>query len=152
MDSLFRRWEDIENPNIFKSGYRVCLNGPVVKNLPVYAGDSTDVNSIPGSGRFPWRKKWQSTPVFLPGKPQGQWSLTGYSPWGRKLRYYLATEQQHRSVQLWEGVENGKTVNKNLAKGEGTIHLHSLWWKELVQRETAASLCKVLKLQLQTDN
>ena len=24
--------------------------------------------SIPGSGRFPWRRKWQLTPVFLPGE------------------------------------------------------------------------------------
>ena len=23
-------------------------------------------------------------PVFLPGESQGQWSLVGYSPWGRK--------------------------------------------------------------------
>ena len=30
-----------------------------------------------------WRKKWQPTPVFLPGKSHG-WSLVGYSPWGRK--------------------------------------------------------------------
>ena len=34
----------------------------VVKNLPANAGD---VGSIPGSGRFPWRRKWQLTPVFL---------------------------------------------------------------------------------------
>ena len=32
-----------------------------------------------------WRKKWQSTPVFLPGEPHGQRSLVGYSPWGRKV-------------------------------------------------------------------
>ena len=31
-----------------------------------------------------WRKKWQPTPVFLYGKSQGQRSLAGYSPWGRK--------------------------------------------------------------------
>ena len=31
-----------------------------------------------------WRRKWQSTPVLLPGKSQGQRSLVGYSPWGRK--------------------------------------------------------------------
>ena len=31
----------------------------------------------------PWRRKWQSTPVFLPGESQ-QRSLAGYSPWGRK--------------------------------------------------------------------
>ena len=32
----------------------------------------------------PWRRKWQSTPVPLPGKSHGQKSLVGYSPWGRK--------------------------------------------------------------------
>ena len=31
-----------------------------------------------------WRRKWQSTPVFLPGEFYGQRSLTGYSPWGYK--------------------------------------------------------------------
>ena len=31
-----------------------------------------------------WRRKWQSTPVLLPGKSQGQRSLVGYSPWGCK--------------------------------------------------------------------
>ena len=31
-----------------------------------------------------WRRKWQPTPVFLPGKSHGQRSLAGYSPWGRK--------------------------------------------------------------------
>ena len=30
-----------------------------------------------------WRRKWQSTPVFLPGESHGL-SLVGYSPWGRK--------------------------------------------------------------------
>ena len=31
-----------------------------------------------------WRRKWQPTTVFLPGKSHGWRSLTGYSPWGRK--------------------------------------------------------------------
>jgi len=31
-----------------------------------------------------WRRKWQPTPVFLPGKSHGQRNLVGYSPWGRK--------------------------------------------------------------------
>ena len=30
------------------------------------------------------RRKWQSTPVFLPRESYGQRSLGGYSPWGRK--------------------------------------------------------------------
>ena len=29
---------------------------------------------------IPWRKKWQPTPVFLPGEFHGQRSLAGYSP------------------------------------------------------------------------
>ena len=35
-------------------------------------------------GKIPWRRKWQHTLVFLPGKPNGQRSLTGYSLWGCK--------------------------------------------------------------------
>ena len=31
-----------------------------------------------------WRRKWQPTPVFLPGESHGQRSLVGYSPWGLK--------------------------------------------------------------------
>ena len=30
-----------------------------------------------------WRRKWQSTPVFLPGESQGQGSLVGCCLWGR---------------------------------------------------------------------
>ena len=34
--------------------------------------------------KIPWRRKWQSALVFLPGEFPGQRSLVGYSPWGRK--------------------------------------------------------------------
>ena len=34
--------------------------------------------------KIPWRRKWQPTPVFLPGKSHGQKSLVGCNPWGRK--------------------------------------------------------------------
>ena len=30
-----------------------------------------------------WRRKWQPTPVFLPGESQGQWGLVGFRLWGR---------------------------------------------------------------------
>ena len=43
-----------------------------------------DLGPIPGEGRTPWRRKWQPTPVVLPGKSHGQRSLVGYSPWGCK--------------------------------------------------------------------
>ena len=48
------------------------------------ACNAGDPGSIPGSGRFPWRGKWQPTPVFSLGKSHGQRSLAGYSPGGRK--------------------------------------------------------------------
>ena len=41
----------------------------------------------PWVGRGPWRRKWQPTPVFLPGKSHGQRrqrSLAAYSSWGPK--------------------------------------------------------------------
>ena len=34
----------------------------------------------PWVGKNPWRRKWQPTPVFLPGESHGQRSLAGYSP------------------------------------------------------------------------
>ena len=48
----------------------------LVKNPPANAGDARDACSIS------WRRKWQPTAVFLPGKSHGQRSLEGYSPWG----------------------------------------------------------------------
>ena len=53
----------------------------MVKNPSASVGDE---GSIPGSGSFPRRRKWQPTPVFLPGKSHGQRGLAGYSPWGPK--------------------------------------------------------------------
>ena len=34
--------------------------------------------------KIPWSRKWQPTPVTLPGESHGQRSLVGYSPWGLK--------------------------------------------------------------------
>ena len=74
----------------------------VIKDPPANAGDA---GLIPGLGRsherlpqvlsgnesacqcrrkMPWRRDWQPTPVFLPGKSHGQRSLAGYRPRGRK--------------------------------------------------------------------
>ena len=44
------------------------------------AGDQVQ----PLGRKDPWRRKWQCTPIFLPGKFHGQGSLAGYSPWGHK--------------------------------------------------------------------
>ena len=54
--------------------------GSVVKNLPGSAEDTGDAGSAPRLGRSRWRRKWQSTPIFLSEKSHGQRRLAGYSP------------------------------------------------------------------------
>ena len=47
--------------------------------------------------KTPWRKKYQPTPVFLPGKSHRQRSLVGYRSWGcKRVGYDLASKQQAR--------------------------------------------------------
>ena len=41
-----------------------------------------DSGSVPG--KIPWRRKWEPTPVFLPGEFLGQRNLVGCSPQGHK--------------------------------------------------------------------
>ena len=53
-----------------------------------------------------WRRKWQPTPVFLPGKSYGQRSLEDYSPWG------------HKELDLTEGLSM-------LAHTHTHIHTHT---------------------------
>ena len=60
-----------------------------VKRLPTMR--DTRVQSL--VGKIPWRKKWQNTPVCMPGKSDGPRSLVGYSPWGCKET--VTTEQLH---------------------------------------------------------
>ena len=47
-----------------------------IKNLP--AMRETRIQSL--SQVIPWRREWQSTPVFLPGEFYRQRSLAAYSP------------------------------------------------------------------------
>ena len=42
----------------------------------------TPPEPLRGSSNSPWRRKWQPTPVFLPGESQGQRSLMGCHLWG----------------------------------------------------------------------
>jgi len=60
----------------FEGASQVVL---MVKNLPTNAGDTRDGGLIPGSGKTPWRRKWEPTPAFLPGESHGQRSLAGCS-------------------------------------------------------------------------
>ena len=47
-------------------------------------------------GKISWRRKWQPTPVFWPGKSHGWRSLVGYSPGGsQRVRHNWATSLLH---------------------------------------------------------
>ena len=62
------------------------------KESASYTGDP---DSIPGLGKIPWRKKWQPTPIFLPGEFHGHRSLLGYSLWSCKESLQLTHTGTH---------------------------------------------------------
>ena len=82
------------NANCFQAFNPDFPGGSVGK---VSAYDVGDPGSNPGLGKISWRRKWQPTPVFLPGKSHGRKSLIGYSSWGRKESD--TTEQLHFHFQ-----------------------------------------------------
>ena len=71
----------IANKSVESWASQVAL---VVKNPPVNAGRCKRCGFNPWVGEIPWRREWQSIPVFLPGEFHGQRSLAGYGPWGCK--------------------------------------------------------------------
>ena len=81
-------------------------------------------------GKIPWRRKWQSTPVFLPGKSHGLRILVGYSLWGRKesdtterLHFHLPVGENmgrelkkrlEEAMQVWPRVQRGRLERSKL--------------------------------------
>ena len=53
-----------------------------------------------------WRRKWQPTPVFLPGESLGQRSLGGYRPWGHKRVKHNCTTNTITSLSLYNKLIN----------------------------------------------
>ena len=56
------------------------LVAQTVKRLPTMRETQFD----PWVGKIPWRRKWQPTPVFLPGESHGRRSVVGYRPRDRQ--------------------------------------------------------------------
>ena len=82
----------------------------VLKNPPADAGDVVRKILV---GKILWRRKWQPTPVFLPGKSHRQRNLVGYSPCGcRRIRYNSVIKQQALN---WEDI-SVKVTPQLLAK------------------------------------
>ena len=71
----------------------------------------------PWIGKIPWRRKWQTTPVFLPGESHRQRSLVGYSPWGcnhSDMTEHTGTSSRTKDFTYVEQVEN------HSIRGQGT--------------------------------
>ena len=64
-------------------------SGSVVKSLLIKAGDVAQ--SL--GWEIPWRRKWQPSPVFLPGESHRLRKLAGYSAQGHELDTTEATAQ-----------------------------------------------------------
>ena len=60
---------------------------------------------------LPWRRKWQPTVVFLPGKFHGQRRLAGFNLWGhRRIGHDLGTE--HACTHINFGFELWRVINE----------------------------------------
>ena len=57
---------------------------------------------------IPWRREWQPTPLFSPGKSHGQRSLADYSPWGHR-ESDMTKVHTHADTVVGLGDPNGIT-------------------------------------------
>ena len=67
----------------------------------------------PWVGKIPWTRKWLHTAVFLPGKPHGQRSLVGYSPWGHKeldISERLRAQTAHNKIRWNQRKRKPKSI------------------------------------------
>ena len=96
------------NKKIFKDLIKLYIT---VKGLPKWYSSKEFLcqcrrnkrcGSIPGSGKIPWRRESQPTPVSFPGKFQRQRSLAGYSPWGHKESDMTEQLSTHNKWQNWK--------------------------------------------------
>ena len=70
--------------NLKKKKYYYSYLLPSGKESPCQCRRCKRHSVDPSVRKIPWRRKWQPSPVFLPGKFHGQRSLVGYCPWGCK--------------------------------------------------------------------
>ena len=70
-----------------------------------------------------WRRKWQLTPVLLPGKSHGLRSLVGYSPWDHKDSD--TTERLHFQFQM-KMKEESERAGLKLKLNSRTFKFYSL--------------------------
>ena len=88
----------------------------MIKNPPANARNTRGVGLIHGSGRFPWRRKWQPYLVFLPGQFQGQRSP---SPWGCKVLDTIECVCTHGDLLLGQAEDLENKGNQSIFITQG---------------------------------
>ena len=106
----------------------VLPGGSVGKESTFNAGDRQQCRTHrfnPWVGKVPWRRSWQSPPVFLPGESHGQRSLAGYSP--QACKESDATEAAFHTCTLQNGSSpmsfSSKWLKIFVAYWKGLYHL-----------------------------
>ena len=101
----------------------------VGKNPPANAGDIREASFDLWVRKFPWRRKWQPTPVFLPGKSHGQRSLVGYSPYGCKesdttevTQHAYTRKYQRLCFRKWKMILGGRSEMQEEWRVKETIN------------------------------
>ena len=102
-----------------------CLENSVDRGACLQCGR---LGFDPRVGKIPWRRKWQPTPVFLPGKSHRQRSLVAYSPRGRKE---LDMTEQFHSLSLTQ--EPGGLQAHGVAKSQTQLSMHACMFYSTVQ-------------------
>ena len=98
----------------------------MVKNSPANAGDTKRRGFDSWVGKVSWRRKWQPTPVFLPGKFHGQRGVAGYSPRGLRVRHDRVPEYTNASYYATSSSEKAMAPTPVLLPGK------SHGWRSLV--------------------
>ena len=106
---------------------------PAVQETEEMQADACRID--PRVRKIPWRRKWQPTPLFLPGESHGQRNLEGYSPWSCKesdTTEQLSTHSTHSFV-FYQRQSQSFIYYSHLVKSQG----NALW--------TMSNHCKVFK-------
>ena len=100
-----------------------------------------------------WRRKWQPTPIFLPGKYHGQRILAGYHPWGpKRVKDDLATQQQEKAKTIKAKINSDLLKLKSFCITKETINKlkrkptdwEKIFVNDMTNKELIFKICKQL--------
>ena len=100
-----------------------------------------------------WRRKWQPTPVFLPGESQGRGSLVGCRLWGHSESdtTEVTQQQQQQHVQIIvKKIKSFCTTKETISK----VKRQPSEWEKIIANEATDKqlISKIYKQLLQLNS